>query len=75
MANAKKCDRCGEYYDTNLCRVKPHEFSKGPITPTYLSMHSKLDCTKGIYDLCDCCWDDFMKFITGTPIVSEEEEE
>lgn len=74
MANAKKCDRCGAYYDKNEYKMTS---PSGQIihSPTYITVHCMNDAYRGYCDLCDVCWDDFNKFIVGTPIVSEEEEE
>lgn len=62
MAYAKKCDRCGAFYDTH---VVPTE---GRIHGGVLSHINTLDRNCNVdqsFDLCNNCWvdflDDFMK--------------
>lgn len=49
MADAKKCDRCKQYYDKSAfnCSVVLHCGWEEPVT----------------YDLCDVCFEEFTKFI------------
>lgn len=64
MANAKKCDRCGKYYENN----EEHRFiHSGKI----IGMVKKVsaDGTNSIsYDLCDSCLTDFGLFMDGLKI-------
>lgn len=63
MASAKKCDRCGKYYDANIVH-KPRNAE---------NVHRRIGGVKtsvaeGKYndesfDLCDCCICDFYIFI------------
>lgn len=63
MANAKKCDRCGNYYDANA------KYAVGSVlcNTNYISGISTLksidvSCVKEpdtIYDLCDKCLESF----------------
>ena len=70
MANAKKCDRCGKYYDENT-RFKSSKCCYGQC------VSSVTEITVGgyhykNYDLCDDCIADFRAFISGSKIVKEE---
>lgn len=54
MAEAKKCDRCGKYYEytTKYTRLVHKEYVRG--------VGYRLKCS---YDLCDECRDDLYKFM------------
>ena len=70
MANAKKCDRCGKYYDENTrfksnnCRYAQRVSSVTEITVG--GYHYKN------YDLCDDCIADFRAFISGRKLAEKE---
>ena len=69
MAKAKKCDRCGKYYDGNTrFPVDQHGdiYIESVMTMTTGGYHYKN------YDLCDDCIKDFKKFITGRKLAEEE---
>ena len=60
MADAKKCDRCGAFYDTHIVP------SKGAIKSGRLSKlrtYSINDCCDQVFDLCNNCWVDFEEFM------------
>lgn len=63
MANAKKCDRCGGYYDTNKGHIKnvgnERYYYCGVCTRT--TGGHRLDEK----DLCDECFTEFKRFING----------
>lgn len=63
MANAKKCDRCGKFYENN----KKHETS-GRIHGSKLTGISTTDtntCSDKWFDLCDDCLTDLFEFLSG----------
>ena len=70
MANAKKCDRCGKYYDENTrfkshnCRYSQHVSSVTEMTAG--GYHYKN------YDLCDDCIADFRAFVSGRKLSEEK---
>lgn len=66
MANAKKCDRCGSYYDHNVRVRAPKGGFLGAIE-TLTSNMNDIKC----YDLCDNCAEDLMRFIAGDGIQEE----
>lgn len=53
MADCKKCDRCGEYYD--LFDKNGH--------PLPASLRAKLSLASVTFDLCSTCFDQFLKFM------------
>lgn len=62
MANAKKCDRCGSYYDSNTeyklkCTLGGHAYIAGIglMTANRNALES--------FDLCDACLSDFKEFM------------
>ena len=62
MANAKKCDRCGEYYqerEMNAIESLVNSFS--PITATT----SKTDVIEELIDLCPKCSKSLRKWMGG----------
>lgn len=62
MANAKKCDRCGKYYDRNLECYAPGTVASGV-------SFTRVDGYIGLkFDLCDSCIIDFKKFMRGDAI-------
>lgn len=58
MADAKKCDRCGNYYDENNCKID------GCILKNirYISVDGYIILE---FDLCDDCFKKLKKFMTG----------
>ena len=65
MANAKKCDRCGAYYDSNCMHQRYNsaqaQYYSGMCMLTTLGNH--LD----IRDLCDECITDLKIFLNTKP--------
>ena len=70
MANAKKCDRCGKYYDENAIFKSSNCFNCQCVSSvtemTVGGYHYKN------YDLCDDCIADFRAFISGRKLAEEE---
>ena len=56
MANAKKCDRCGKYYDINHAKSMHGNFV------TSISINSTSQYHQ-VFDLCDECIVDLYKFL------------
>lgn len=75
MANAKRCDRCGLFFDPLkidhlMCRFRnPAFFSKEDTEQSkvgsYLLMHEPADA---IVDLCPKCAEDFELFMNNMPL-------
>lgn len=59
MANAKKCDRCGAYYDLEPIEVNPlarlAEVSKRCAASQRRDSEDLAVCIEGIVDLCCIC--------------------
>lgn len=71
MAAAKKCDRCGKFYDRNNRIVKglyKNEFIDGISKTTSIG-----NCLNQI-DLCDECLDKLDIFLSGAELAGFEEE-
>lgn len=59
MMNAKKCDRCGDFYINNTFDARSR--TKGTITKlAFLDKYSNHGET---FDLCDCCWIELVRFL------------
>ena len=70
MANAKRCDRCGKFYDKNLKyrgRKASDEFRSGV---AYVTSHGFYGNT---IDLCDDCLTKLDRFLGGVKLADEEE--
>ena len=66
MANAKKCDRCGDFYlDKKVSRAG--YYSRG-ITFVGISGHT----IGSIVDLCDDCQKKLARFLDGRELKEEE---
>ena len=81
MADAKKCDRCGKYYDKNERHTNPHQFedgcvcTAGPIEIEYMAKIGIATKWRKIveeYDLCDDCIDDFKEFMRNPSVFHGE---
>ena len=72
MAAAKKCDRCGKYYDTNKRHMLSNRCSdiKDGIAFTAISGNR----SKQI-DLCDDCIEKLDIFLSGIELVGYEKED
>ena len=77
MADAKKCGRCGKYYDKNDRYVNPHQFddtcaaTAGPIEIEYMAKMSIGTRWRKViveYDLCDDCISDLRDFMNNPPV-------
>lgn len=66
MADAKKCDRCGNFYDRNEKNVMGASYSGRIFHLAGILMFNEYDDgqTKG-YDLCDDCGYKLMSFMEG----------
>ena len=59
MADAKKCDRCGKYYDENY-----HDRYVFGNTITHIKLSTDFsDHNYKKLDLCDDCFDELYKFL------------
>ena len=58
MANAKKCDRCGEFYISGEIMFRIDDEFPAEL---YITGRSGLNIKN--YDLCDKCWKEFMDFL------------
>ncbi len=56
MANAKKCDRCGKYYDRNHVKSMNGNF----VTSIFINSTPQY---RRVFDLCDECIVDLYKFL------------
>lgn len=63
MANAKKCDRCGAYYDKNFAKTNSGSSICGAAFTN--PMNSYLRCEM---DLCDECLDKLKRFFAGVEL-------
>lgn len=61
MANAKKCDRCGIYYDKNTDHKTTGRLI-GSIISGVATIDRMCDRDKS-YDLCDNCLTDLFEFL------------
>lgn len=68
MANAKKCDRCGKYYEKN----EEHSFIHSGKIIGIVKKVSADETTSISYDLCDSCITDFGLFMDGLKIEDED---
>lgn len=71
MANAKKCDRCGNYYDEN--KTKPRELTGGYVMAKLktLTHASATSYTDEVFDLCDECLGKFYSFMDGRELAEK----
>lgn len=60
MANAKKCDRCGKYYDSSTAVSSDGTFVNGVAFSTISGRFVEFK------DLCDSCISEFKIFMKGT---------
>ena len=66
MAIAKKCDRCGNYYDTNTKYEVPDCLNTRYVNgiSTLVSFNFNYVTERGIsYDLCDKCLESFYNWL------------
>ena len=72
MAAAKKCDRCGKFYDRNTRTNKglyKNEFIDGIVKTTNIGNYLNQ------IDLCDECLDKLDIFLSGVELAGFEKEE
>ena len=64
MASAKKCDRCGNYYDANTKYPRNSRYICG--LSTLISHGFGYEVKQGAeYDLCDECLESFYNWLKG----------
>lgn len=63
MANAMKCDRCGQYYDENKQHKTIGRILGSKITG--ISLVCDFDSHDKMIDLCDDCITDLKEFMKG----------
>lgn len=68
MATAKKCDRCGAYYDKNT----KHKLTAGPKDGIRFTIVKGYESPQ--VDLCDNCIRKLDIFLSGIELVGFEEE-
>lgn len=68
MATARKCDRCGKYYDEN----KKYRYDLGTGTVIGLRFETLNGYNSSRIDLCDECLGKIKEFL-GTDILKERE--
>lgn len=73
MADAKKCDRCGKYYDDESSKDK--NFKVNGITVHKMALIDACDYPIHNYDLCDQCARDLFHWLCNEEKVEHEEEE
>lgn len=70
MASAKKCDRCGKYYDKNINDYEGEK--RGGNDFPYEHVHITDKCSHGRrYDFCDNCIEAFFIFMNAFKNISE----
>lgn len=62
MAEAKKCDRCGKYYDANR---GPKSIEGAYVTGISINAHTKLVHHHCDFDFCDECVNKLYRFLLG----------
>ena len=72
MADAKKCDRCGKYYDRSL---KDKSFKVNGETVYKAALINFSDGHIGEYDLCDQCARDLFHWLCNEEEVEHKEED
>ncbi len=65
MANAKKCDRCGKYYEKN--ETKPRIITDACFVSGLKTLANIPNATFNDehFDLCDECLEEFYRFMDG----------
>lgn len=62
MADARKCDACGKYYDVNQ-RYETSGRVRGGILKGIVTIDSDSGCTDKYFDLCDDCMGHILGFV------------
>ena len=73
MADAKKCDRCGSYYDDG--RSKDKSFKVNGRTVHQMALIDDCDNRICEYDLCDQCARDLFHWLCNEEEVEHKEED
>lgn len=63
MANVKRCDRCGNYYEKSTVKYKP----TGDAIPTIV-LYTNSNLPMHYIDLCDNCMQTLFNFLKGENI-------
>ena len=72
MATAKKCDRCGKYYDKNIehkQNINGRLYYEDGMCFTIATI---ADVTTDFKDLCDDCLDKLHIFLNGAELIMED---
>ena len=72
MATAKKCDRCGKYYDKNIehkQNINGRLYYEDGMCFTIATM---VEVTTDFKDLCDECLDKLHIFLNGAELIMED---
>lgn len=70
MAIAKKCDRCGKFYEHYPIGNIPGEYNA--VKKVRLGEHGRLEGGSSDMDLCPDCMYSFVKFMKGSKIVEDK---
>lgn len=67
MANAKKCDRCGRYYDKNEIDIPDALIGRKNMSagskPVKISLKTETGGVGAIADMCDICFKELFEWI------------
>lgn len=72
MATAKKCDRCGKYYDKNIehkQNINGRLYYEDGMCFTITTL---AELTTDFKDLCDDCLDKLHIFLNGAELIMED---
>lgn len=70
MALAKKCDRCGKFYEHYPIGNIPGEYNA--LEKVRLGKHGAVEYRSSDMDLCPDCMNSFVKFMKGSKVVGVE---
>ena len=73
MAKARKCDRCGRYYDEN-CKISEYKGREFIADAVCISAMNHTIPIAG-FELCDACFDSFLEFLIPVNKVCPDESE
>lgn len=68
MANAKKCDRCGEYYTPHF-----HKYDDWEVCVCDRTDFKDSDFAERVYpkDFCDDCHEKLIRFVLGEDLIND----
>ena len=69
MANAKKCDRCGSFYEKNIVKTKGNSTLGGM---AFICLQGNIRYILD-NDLCDECLNKLMRFLDGAELKAEDD--